>query len=127
MERNRILYLDVVKAIAICLVCIGHAKYLVTLDKSSVVNDWIYSFHMPLFMLLSGYFSAHALQQPFGKFVKKKALQLLVPAVVIPFLTVVVCILMGNDNISVTARAEAVGGMWFLKILFSAKSKLRSK
>ena len=52
---KRIVYLDVVKFIAIWLVCIGHSYSIVTMKHSSILYQWIYSFHMPLFMLVSGY------------------------------------------------------------------------
>lgn len=119
MKSNRILYLDVVKAIAISLVCVGHANLLVTMKGSSVVTAWIYSFHMPLFMLLSGYFSIHALNEPFVEFIEKKAKQLLIPAIAIPLITVFVWFLIGAINIEEIARNEAIGGMWFLKTLFA--------
>lgn len=49
--KNRIEYLDIAKAIAIFLVVVGHAA--LTFDKPY----WriaIYSFHMPLFFVVSG-------------------------------------------------------------------------
>lgn len=116
---RRILYLDVVKALAITLVCIGHAPLLVTMREPSVLCEWIYSFHMPLFMLMCGFFSMHAMTQPFKPFVIRKAKQLIIPAVTIPLLTVIACALMGEDGIATTAKAEAIGGMWFLKTLFA--------
>ena len=54
---NRIVYLDVVKFLAIWMVCIGHSYFLVDMSKASILYNWIYSFHMPLFMMLCGYFS----------------------------------------------------------------------
>ena len=54
---NRIIYLDVVKFLAIWMVCIGHSYLLVDMSRESILNNWIYSFHMPLFMMLCGYFS----------------------------------------------------------------------
>lgn len=118
-NSNRILYLDVVKAVAICLVCIGHATYLVTLPEPSVLRKWIYSFHMPLFMLMSGYFATKALSKEFLTFIKSKALQLLVPAFTIPLLTIVTCWAIGGYDMMETAKAETIGGMWFLKTLFA--------
>lgn len=72
MLKQRILYLDVVKCVAILLACIEHA-YNLTLGKSSGVREIIYFFHMPLFMIVSGCFSINAYNQEFVSFVKKKA------------------------------------------------------
>lgn len=116
-KGKRIIYLDVVKAIAICLVCIGHVPMLVTMSHASVLHDWIYSFHMPLFMLLSGYFSLHSFSRPFPQFISRKAVQLLLPAVTVPFMTVVLMSL-HTDNYFILARNEMIGGLWFLKTLF---------
>lgn len=115
---QRIVYFDVVRAVAICLVCIGHSLNMVTLSRPSVVNGWIYSFHMPLFMLLSGFFSSHALQQPFGIFIKRKALQLLVPVVSITILHVFICVVIWGNASGTLLRNEIIGGLWFLRTLF---------
>ena len=48
MQRDRIV--DITKGIAICLVIIGHQSDLPT------TSHLIYSFHMPLFFLIAGYF-----------------------------------------------------------------------
>lgn len=117
-KTTRIVYLDFVKAVAITLVCIGHAVNLVTLSGPSVLNAWIYSFHMPLFMMLSGFFASHALCQPFKPFVKRKFLQLIVPALAIPAIHVAICLIMGENGIAGIARNEIIGGLWFLKSLF---------
>lgn len=46
-QTKRIEALDVAKGIGIILVIIGHLS-------SSYLHDWIYSFHMPLFFIISG-------------------------------------------------------------------------
>lgn len=51
MANNRIEYLDLVKFFAICLVCIGHSYAKIPTLESSLCSI-IYSFHMPLFMLV---------------------------------------------------------------------------
>lgn len=83
MKNKRIEYLDLVKFIAILLVCIGHWYAKVPALDSSL-NPIIYSFHMPLFMLVCGYFSVKALELPVRELLIKKGnsylfLQLLVP------------------------------------------------
>ena len=50
MSKKRIEYLDVARGIAIILVIIGH------IFKDGVLWRFIYSFHMPLFIIVSGYF-----------------------------------------------------------------------
>ena len=61
-KNNRSLYIDIVKGIAIILVVFGHGieyysdEYLAgNLFYSDKLHNIIYAFHMPLFMLVSGY------------------------------------------------------------------------
>lgn len=79
--KQRIAYLDLTKLWAIFLVCMGHSFTMLSVGPSALPCRMLYTFHMGLFMLMCGYFSHHALSMPFGPFVKKKALQLLVPTV----------------------------------------------
>lgn len=57
LKQRRILYLDYIKAFAIILVIIGHVlQYMIwpsDFDEHYIWN-FIYSFHMPLFMFISG-------------------------------------------------------------------------
>ena len=116
--KQRILYLDVTKAIAITLVCIGHSDCLVDLGRTSVLREWIYSFHMPLFMLLCGYFSLHAFSKDFKTFIISKSKALLVPAIAFSVIELITCFFLGYKDIKAQAYADAVGGMWFLRTLF---------
>lgn len=61
--------LDTVKGIGILLVVLGHT--------SSLLHDWIYSFHMPLFFVLAGIF--HKNEKSYKDFLKKKVGSILVP------------------------------------------------
>lgn len=115
---NRIIYLDVVKFLAIWMVCIGHSYSLVDMSKASILYNWIYSFHMPLFMMLCGYFSLKSYDKPIVLFLKQKSTQLLLPTVTISILSIVVCFLIDSPNVAIVARSEAIGGMWFLRTLF---------
>lgn len=78
MTKNRVVYLDLVKFVAILLVCIGHC-YVMVPTIHSIVRPVIYSFHMPLFMLVCGYFSLHSLELSFVTLLSKKFKQLLIP------------------------------------------------
>ena len=51
--KNRIHYVDAAKAIAIILVIIGHCYWISAIPK---LGNLIYSFHMPLFFIVSGFF-----------------------------------------------------------------------
>ena len=48
LNKERIIWIDYAKAIAMFFVIFGHV------DSGNYLTNWIYSFHMPLFFLLSG-------------------------------------------------------------------------
>ena len=76
--RKRIEYVDVAKGIAILLVVVGHT--FSAYDPGSFLNKFIYSFHMPLFFILSGFFYK---PQEFKKALGKKVRSLLFPYLII--------------------------------------------
>ncbi|MDV3123247.1 acyltransferase family protein [Segatella copri] len=75
-------YLDAVKAIAIILTVLGHCIQWILGDTfgEDGLELFIYSFHMPLFMIISGYFFQSALRRDFKDLVSRKFFQLLIPA-----------------------------------------------
>lgn len=82
---DRIAYWDIAKAVAIFCVVWGHCLQNMTSDTNYWLTDtlckFIYAFHMPLFMIISGYFAYSSLFKPITKTIKKKIIQLLVPSV----------------------------------------------
>ena len=69
----RLKYIDIVKGVAILLMVYGHWDT----TYSSVDIRLIFSFHMPLFFIISGYFLKA--ETPCGLFLRKRAKQLLSP------------------------------------------------
>lgn len=55
MKNQRIISLDIAKAICIVLVVIGHCLPENAPNWYQQIVDFIYKFHMPLFMFASGY------------------------------------------------------------------------
>ena len=77
---ERIVFIDVAKAICIILVVIGHYIPGHAPDWYVALHDVIYTFHMPLFMFASGYvYRATRKDTGYGSFIAKKARRLLVP------------------------------------------------
>ena len=121
---KRIEYLDIAKGLGILLVVLGHNDFEVI---SVFVQRLIYSFHMPLFFFLSGYFLNAAI--PFFEFVKKRFNSLLKPYLFTIFLiyfTSVSFEKMGfNTAIQRTVKSLYGSGyyldwvqLWFLPHLF---------
>lgn len=62
MYVKRITYIDWLKAFAIFLVLLGHSiQNLSAAGMMDGLHGFIYSFHMPLFMMLSGFFLTKSL------------------------------------------------------------------
>jgi len=121
---KRIEYLDIAKGIGILLVVLGHNDFEVI---SLFVQRLIYSFHMPLFFFLSGYFLNTAV--PFFDFVKKRFNTLLKPfffTIFLIYFTSVSFEKMGF-NTAITRTVKSLYGsghyldwvqLWFLPHLF---------
>ena len=65
---KRIEYIDALRGFAIFLMVVGHVIPNLYLNKQMVLpnlNLWIYSFHMPLFFTISGYFIMIIRNSPF--------------------------------------------------------------
>ncbi|MBF1130151.1 MAG: acyltransferase family protein [Dialister invisus] len=85
-ESNRIRQIDIVKGIAIVLVVIGHS-IPDAMAVGGIVNPYvrllhsiIYSFHMPLFFIISGYFlNTDHVKGRTGQLIWKKFNRLMVP------------------------------------------------
>ena len=72
-QTDRIAWIDIAKGYGILFVIFAH------LDVG-ILGTWIYTFHMPLFFLLSGY--VFGLKYDFRTFVNKK-----IHSIVIPYIT----------------------------------------
>lgn len=116
----RIGFLDVAKAFAIVLVVWGHLIQQTNYGFwDNGVFSFIYSFHMPLFFLLSGMFLGKLFSLTFMQALKKRAMQLLLPAATISLLDLVVRCLLGYADLSIVNIVDAIVNMsWFCCTLF---------
>ena len=74
-EQSRAEHLDIAKGIGITLVIFGHLS-----QSSEMLRILVYSFHMPLFFLISGYLNK---ENRTLKKLKKDAVSLIRPAYII--------------------------------------------
>lgn len=73
---KRLSYIDIAKGFAIFFIVLGHA--IVHSLNSHIAFNIIYSFHVPLFFIISG-FTFESINKGFLNFVKNKFVRLLVP------------------------------------------------
>ena len=84
VQKKRIDALDLLKSLAIFLVIWGHViQHCLSLNPGDEpVYRVIYTFHMPLFMVLCGFFSWNSMKMGFWGMLKKKMLAILLPSIV---------------------------------------------
>lgn len=95
ISNERAVFVDTLKGIAIILVVIGHfSPKDINYDFWNIIHDMIYSFHMPLFMMVSGflYEKTTALHSwsDYLRFLGKKWRRLLAPYFAISIVVIVV-------------------------------------
>ena len=119
MKNERLQYIDFLRGFAILLVILGHAIQFSdeSASSSNIIYSLIYSFHMPLFMFLSGFVSGNKEYLDIWD-LKKRALQLLVPFFCWPLAVG----LTNWNNFSFQVYPQIIDkpdcGLWFLWVLF---------
>ena len=96
--KVRIKAFDFLKLYAIFLVLWGHSiqYFLSTNHYDEPVYRIIYSFHMPLFMMISGYFAQSSMSYSPLDFVRKKFVQLILPTFIWGVILGFICLLIRN-------------------------------
>ncbi|MGN0950010.1 MAG: acyltransferase family protein [Mitsuokella sp.] len=92
VPQGRIEWVDIAKAVAIILVIIGH-----TVKFGSGTRNVIFSFHMPLFFLLSGYTYRLANDRDmFIRRLKKGCKHLILPCLIVSVISIIASWWQGN-------------------------------
>ncbi|UFT99002.1 acyltransferase family protein [Radiobacillus kanasensis] len=114
MQRNA--YLDNAKVLLITLVVFGHVIQPFTSESTTVhvLYQWIYTFHMPLFIMLSGFFAKGSSK---SGYLKKLAKKLIVPYLLFQMIYTVYYYSIGREN-WVEPIFYPHWALWFLISLF---------
>lgn len=120
VDKKRDYCFDFIKGILIFLVVYGHAIQMSGLGdfKENPINIWIYSFHMPLFIAISGFFSQKTIHQSFIICVKNKIERLLVPALIWTLIALLYHMYINQVVFSVRLVMQSIHNIWFLYCLF---------
>lgn len=126
VHHKRILYIDILKLFTIFLVLWGHSIMHFQPDyENSIIFQTIYAFHMPLFMMLSGYFATSSMTLGAWKFFAKKARQLLLPCLswgLVCWFVITSGLLDGKFHLDFkslfTGWLGLIDNFWFLKSCF---------
>lgn len=119
---KRIAYIDFLKAFAIATVLLGHSVEQLSGDAfwDHPIWSFLYSFHMPLFMFVSGLFFKSSLRKGFVEVLRGKLVQLGIPSVSAFILGLAIMKFAGVTAIADLCEASFAGFMnsvWFLKCL----------
>jgi len=123
--ENRLKYIDIAKGIAIILVVLGHIDF-----GDNFVCNWIYSFHMPIFFIISGFFiTSKTINIKDNIIVESK--KLLYPYFsfsILALLYLIIKFILGSIDFSVlsvaiidTITLNGYSALWFLPTLFFSK------
>ena len=117
---RRYQYIDALKGIAICLVILGHLCF-----NNSYLSIIVYSFHLPLFFILSGMLTSlnHSLNKPLKELLMSKVKMVLYPYLSFSILAYIYYALINNGaetKIIITETYNFFGysTLWFLSALF---------
>lgn len=103
--KPRLAYIDIAKGFAMLCIIAGHFGII-------TANRFVYTFHVPLFFLISGYFLSTRLD--LKTFIKKKVRQLIVPYYVAGFAIImfagIINSLLGSDLQSVIGNTKSIFG-----------------
>lgn len=122
-ENGRVAYLDFLKFFAIFSVLVGHATEQLSADIfwDHPLWEFIYSYHMPLFMFLCGFFFKSSLKKPFGQMFINKFRQLMVPSLTAFTIGCIIMLIAGVTAIADLCELSFKGflnSVWFLKCIF---------
>lgn len=136
MGKDRIKYLDYAKGFAIILVIFGHVLYYPIGYESSLAipfAKWIYSFHIPIFFIISGILLAYKFYDEDNiKFdYKEKVKKLIVPYYIFSLINIIIIAIQTYFNggdikteflkyFKYIFNFEGVKGTWFLVVIFLA-------
>lgn len=115
--KQRIVYIDQLKGLAILLVVMGHVCSKSFMIDNTEFNYFYSSFHMPLFMFLSGLFAYKGLihwnMAEACVFLKKKTLRIIVPFVIWGG-----CLSLATHGRLTDIYIGTNASLWFLPALF---------
>ncbi len=109
--KERVRYFDIAKGVAIFCIIAGHMR-------NTIINNFVFTFHVPIFFLISGYFLKS--NRPFKEFVTKKYNQL-----IRPYIITCICVIVGV-SLSNIIRTHSLEHLvqdvktWFIASLYGS-------
>ena len=98
--KNRVKYIDIARGIAILCIILGHLG-------NATINRIVYTFHVPIFFLITGYFMSDKMST--REFCQKKIRTLILPYVYTCILMILFSFLKGEYSCAVTPQVRQTG------------------
>lgn len=115
MQSRRLKYIDIARGIAIILIVLGHT--ITYSQNCRTIYKIIYSFHVALFFVISGYTYKIKIKEKFSTFFKRKFIRIMIPYYIWAFLFIIPFLIFGSST------GDAIGASYsFLelkKIIFN--------
>lgn len=123
INRERDKSFDIIKGILIYLVVLGHSIQIEFNDSSwnKSLFAFLYSFHMPLFIFISGYFLKSSLSKPFCEMTISKTQRLIIPTVIYTFFIVIIfatSITYKNPGVNIGRLISIIETYWYTICIF---------
>ncbi len=125
---KRIIGIDVMQGIAMVLVVLGHHRFPFMPEWYMRMFYWIYTFHMPLFIFISGFLVRYSYKGVHGWSEYKGYIGKRVRKFVVPYLIVgIICTLLAFDfenigtallNLLIAPKQSEVTFLWYIYLLF---------
>ena len=130
--KNKIEFIAAARCIGILLVVFGHSYPFDVYISPCLwkIKDFIYTFHMPLFLFLSGYLLSFN-TRPAGSYIRRRGVRLLVPYFVLSVIAFVPKVLLQqflNDSVEFSVwyliktelvpRDNVWGHFWYIPVAF---------
>ena len=116
---KRIEWIDIAKSIGIMLVILGHI-----LPMDSILKKYIYSFHMPLFFILTGIVYSYKGNESFCESIEKQIKSILIPFFIFGLIfsdgSIKSFAFIAYGNRTTLLCAKTNSSLWFLTCLFVA-------
>lgn len=112
-NANRKVFIDIAKGIAIILMVIGHSSL------PTMINRWIFAFHMPLFFIVSGW-TTNWEKYTLRSFIQRRLNSLILPFFVYSSIVLVVHVIYGwmsFDEFIYKGWGDGYA-LWFIPVLF---------
>lgn len=119
---NRLNYLDFTKGFAMIFVVFGHA---LAIESTNYIMNWAYSFHMPIFFIISGYLLRYKEDNGKKYTIKSKCYSLLIPYLCFCTANIIIEFVLSKFNINILFYGiermitfYGISSLWFVSALF---------